>query len=113
MRYGKKFVEIGAIIATCWAGYMIFLQKTLGRVVFTNYLLPRQSFDPFLKEIPEQVRDDVFLAYERGIRHAVMPFLVMGILWFICYCFAVTTKNKHQKSQPLVPPNPPPSGPVD
>lgn len=78
------FVSLAAL-ASLWAAYTTFIQFKMGRMIFVDFALPRQSVKAFLNEIPEQVTADVMTAYERGVHMVAIPLITVAIFWFGAY----------------------------
>ena len=83
--YAKTIVVSLAALASLWAVFTTLIHFMMGRMIFVNFALPRQSLKAFLNETPEQVIDDVMTAHERGLHMVAIPLITAAILWLGAY----------------------------
>ena len=83
--YAKTIVVSLAALASLWAVSTTLIHFMMGRMIFVNFALPRQSLKAFLNETPEQVIDDVMTAHERGLYMLASPLISAAILWLGAY----------------------------
>jgi len=81
-----KYVLVGmAILSSIWAAYSTIIRTNMHKMIFTDIHIPKRSVHAFLHDIPESVRDDIFIGLQRGLESVIYPLIIAGALWITVY----------------------------
>ena len=108
--YAKTIVVSLAALASLWAVSTTLIHFMMGRMIFVNFALPRQSLKAFLNETPEQVIDDVMTAHERGLHMVAIPLITAAILWLGAYIMTEWQRKDRANNCEQAGPGDPPQG---
>ena len=98
-------VAVLAVLATLWAALAVNVTARGNPMLFVDVLMPKRSFDAYLHETAEPLKDDILTAHQRGVQLVRTPLVAATALWLVAFLIAagiqLTRKNKIANSERL------------